>query len=207
MQEEKLPRRERDKLRQRQEILDNALSLFSEKGFHNVSMHEIADQAEFAIGTLYKFFQNKEDLYKALVMEQCSKFAAAFAQALDEPENEIDKLRSLVRRKGEMFRKNLSFVRLFLAESWGASYNVKAGLDQELRKQYDSFLERLASVFDSGIKNKHFRGIASPYHLAVALENTVNAFLLLCLEAPAEHPYPDNPDTILNIFFQGLLDL
>ena len=33
-------------------------------------MHEIAEKAEFAIATLYKFFQNKEDLYKALVLEQ-----------------------------------------------------------------------------------------------------------------------------------------
>jgi len=42
MQGEKLSRREREKLRQRQEILDAALELFSEKGYHNVSMHEIA---------------------------------------------------------------------------------------------------------------------------------------------------------------------
>ncbi|HAO20045.1 MAG TPA: TetR/AcrR family transcriptional regulator, partial [Desulfobacteraceae bacterium] len=52
MQEEELPRREREKLRQRREMLDAALKLFSEKGFHNVSMHEIARNAEFAIGTL-----------------------------------------------------------------------------------------------------------------------------------------------------------
>ncbi|RPJ04344.1 MAG: TetR/AcrR family transcriptional regulator, partial [Deltaproteobacteria bacterium] len=54
MEECKLPRREREKLRQRHEVLDVALRLFSEKGYHNVSMHEIAKEAEFAIGTLYK---------------------------------------------------------------------------------------------------------------------------------------------------------
>ena len=84
MENEKLPRREREKLRQRQEMLAAALDLFSEKGYHNVSMHEIAEKAEFAIGTLYKFFQNKEDLYKALVLEQCDKFDDAFMRAIDE---------------------------------------------------------------------------------------------------------------------------
>ena len=57
VQNDKLPRREREKLRQRQEMLAAALDLFSEKGYHNVSMHEVAGKAEFAIGTLYKFFR------------------------------------------------------------------------------------------------------------------------------------------------------
>jgi len=206
MQTEKLPRREREKLRQRQEMLAAAFDLFSQKGFHNVSMHEIAGKAEFAIGTLYKFFENKEDLYKALVLEQCDKFEDAVARAIEKPGDEVEKLRNYVRTKGERFRGNLPFVRLFLAESRGASFNIKAGLDEELRKRYYAFLEKLASIFDSGIKNKRFKNITDPYHLAVALDSILDAFLLLWLDAPERHPYPDDPDTILDIFFRGLLD-
>ena len=61
---ENLPRRERLNLQQRDEILKTALKLFSEKSYPNVSMHEIAREAEFGMGTLYKFFSSKEDLYK-----------------------------------------------------------------------------------------------------------------------------------------------
>lgn len=206
MKNEKLPRREREKLRQRQEMLAAAFDLFSQKGFHNVSMHEIAGKAEFAIGTLYKFFENKEDLYKALVLEQCDKFEDAVARAIEKPGDEVEKLRNYVRTKGERFRGNLPFVRLFLAESRGASFNIKAGLDEELRKRYYAFLEKLASIFDSGIKKKRFKNITDPYHLAVALDSILDAFLLLWLDAPERHPYPDDPDTILDIFFRGLLD-
>jgi TetR/AcrR family transcriptional regulator len=206
MADQKLPRRERERLRQRQEMLATALDLFSQKGYHNVSMHEIAEQAEFAIGTLYKFFQNKEDLYKALVLEQCDKFEAAMARSLEKPDDEVEKLRSYVRTKGERFRSNLPFVRLFLAESRGVSFNIKAGLDGELRKRYYDFLERLASIFDSGIKNKRFKNVANPYYLAVALDSIIDASLLLWLDAPERHPYPENPDTILDIFFRGLLE-
>jgi TetR/AcrR family transcriptional regulator len=205
MQTEKLPRREREKLRQRQEMLAAALDLFSQKGYHNVSMHEIAGKAEFAIGTLYKFFENKEDLYKALVLEQCDKFEDAIARAIRDGDNEVERLRNYVRTKGEEVRANLPFVRLYLAESRGASFNIKAGLDEEVRKRYYAFLERLALIFDSGIKNKRFRNITDPYHLAVALDSVVDAFLLLWLDAPERHPFPDDPDTILDIFFRGLL--
>ena len=70
-------------------------------------MHEIAQKAEFAIGTLYKFFQNKEDLYKALVLEQCDRFEEAITQAIDDPEDEIEKLRNYIRIRVERFRANL----------------------------------------------------------------------------------------------------
>jgi AcrR family transcriptional regulator len=206
MKDEKLPRREREKLRQRQEMLAAALDLFSEKGYHSVSMHEIAGKAEFAIGTLYKFFQNKEDLYKALVLEQCDKFEDAITRTIEEPNDEFEKLRNYIRTKGERFRENLPFVRLFLAERRGASFNIKAGLDDEMRKRHYAFLERLAAIFESGIKNKRFKKIADPFNLAVAFDSVIDAFLLLWLDAPERHPYPEDPDVILDVFFRGLVE-
>ncbi len=205
MQSKKLSRREREKLRQRQEILASAIELFSEKGYHNVSMHEIAEKAEFAIGTLYKFFKNKEDLYKALILGQAEKFHDALTKAIEEPDDEIEKLRNYVRAKGAVFRANVSIVRLYFAETGGASFNVMAGLDSEIRKRYGRFLQTLGSIFESGIKRKRFKKIADPYHLAVALNSLTNAFLFLWLEAPDRHPYPENPDTILDILFKGLV--
>jgi AcrR family transcriptional regulator len=206
MKNETLPRREREKLRQRQEMLAAAYDLFSEKGYHDVSMHQIAEKAEFAIGTLYKFFQNKEDLYKCLVLEQCDKFEDAITKAIEEPEDEIEKLRNFIRVKGERFREKLPFVRLFLAERRGASFNIKAGLDDEMRKRHYAFIERLASIFKSGIKKKRFKKIADPFYLAVAMDSFLDAFLLLWLDAPERHPYPEDPDSVLDVFFKGLIN-
>ena len=206
MVDQKLPRREREKLRQRQEILAAALDLFSQKGYHNVSMQEIAAKAEFAIGTLYKFFQNKEDLYKTLVLERCDDFAAGLCRAMEQSEDEVEKLRHYVRFRSDRFRHNLPFVRLFLAESRGIGFNLKAGLDDEVRKRYYDILQRLASVFASGIDNQRFKRIADPYYLAVALDSVLDASLLLWLDTPERHPYPEDPDAILDIFFKGLME-
>ena len=206
MAEQTLPRREREKLRQRQEIFATALDLFSRKGYHNVSMHEIAEKAEFAIGTLYKFFQNKEDLYKTLVLERCDDFAAGLCRAMEQSDDEVEKLRHYVRFRSDRFRNNLPFVRLFLAESRGIGFNLKAGLDDEVRKRYYDILERLALVFASGIDKKRFRKIADPYYLAVALDSVLDASLLLWLDAPERHPYPEDPDALLDIFFKGLME-
>ncbi|MCD6151366.1 MAG: TetR/AcrR family transcriptional regulator, partial [Deltaproteobacteria bacterium] len=119
--------------------------------------------------------------------------------------DEIEKLRNYVRTKGAVFMGNTPIIRLYFAETRGASFNIKAGLDDELREQYSLILQSLAKIFADGIKKGRFQNIAKPYHLAVALDSLSNAFLNLWLEAPEQHPYPQDPDEILNILFKGLI--
>jgi len=205
MEEQKLPRREREKLAQRQEMLDAALDLFSKKGYGNVSMQEIAEKSEFAIGTLYKFFKNKEDLYRALVSEQAVRFHDGIMEAIAASDDEVEKLRNFVKAKGEVFRENAAMIRLYFSETQGARHNVMVGIDLEMRKKHDDFMLVLASIFESGMDRGRFRRIADPYHLAVAIEHVTNGFLLLWLEQPGGHPELEDPDVILNILFKGLL--
>lgn len=206
METSKLPRREREKLRQRQEVLDVALHLFSEKGYHNVSMHEIAKEAEFAIGTLYKFFRNKEDLYKALILQLSDRFHGALTEVIQGEAQEIEKLRAYIRVKGELFRDNVAAIRLYFAETRGASFDAMAGLEREIRERRRKILSSLASIFERGMIRKQFRRVAAPFHLAIALDSIATSFLFHWLEDPQEHPYPEEPDTILNILFKGLVN-
>lgn len=205
MQGEKLSRREKEKLRQRQDMLAGALDLFSEKGYHNVSMLDIAGKSEFAIGTLYKFFKNKEDLYKTLVLEQADRFHESLMMAIEEGNNEVEKLEAYIKAKGRIFRSNSSMIRLYFAETRGTSFNIMAGLDSDIREQYNIFLKKLAQVFESGIQKNRFKKISDPYHLAVCLESITNAFLFLWLETPEQHPYPEDPNQILDILMKGLI--
>jgi len=206
METSKLPRREREKLRQRQEVLDVALHLFSGKGYHNVSMHEIAKEAEFAIGTLYKFFRNKEDLYKALILQLSDRFHGALTEVIQSDAQEIEKLRAYIRVKGELFRDNVAAIRLYFAETRGASFDAMAGLEREIRGRRGKILSSLASIFERGMNRKQFRRVAAPFHLAIALDSIATSFLFHWLEDPQEHPYPEEPDTILNILFKGLVN-
>ncbi len=205
MQEKKLSRREREKIRQRQDMLDAAVKLFSKDGYHNVSMLKIAQEAEFAIGTLYKFFKNKEDLYKSIIIKQASTFHEALTAALEENDDVMEKLRNYIKSKGSVFMNNVSVVRLYFAETRGASFNIKAGLDKKIREDYDQLMQQLAKVFEAGMQQKRFQKIAEPYHLAVALESLTNTFLLLWLESPEQHSYPEDPDVILDILCKSLM--
>jgi len=201
-----LPRRERERLRQRDELLAAALELFSAKGYHNVSMHEIAEKAEFAVGTLYKFFRDKEDLYKVLIKTKAEEFHGVLREVLKRSNSEdvLSVLKNYVAAKAALLTGGAAMLRLYFAETRGASFNIKAGLDREILKLYDDLLARLAAVFQAGVRRKIFRPL-NPYYMAVALEGLTNAFLFCWIEDPARHPYEANVSVIKEMFFAGVL--
>ncbi|SFM72095.1 TetR/AcrR family transcriptional regulator [Thermodesulforhabdus norvegica] len=202
---ERLSRRERERLRHRREILDAALELFSERGYHNVSVRDIAQKAEFSIGTIYKFFEGKEDLYRSLMLDKAEELHAQLIEALRREGDEVEKLRRFITTKCRLFRENVKIVRLYFTETRGAGFSIKAGLDQEIRKKYDECLKLVASIFRSGMEKKIFNDLSDPYRLAVALDSVCNGFIFLWLEKPEEHPLPEDPNLILDIFFKPLL--
>lgn len=205
-QEQPLTRREREKKRQRAEILNTALDLFSIKGYHNVTMHEIAEKAEFAVGTLYKFFKNKEDLYKALVLGENQQFHDTVVAALEEHEDEMEKLRNYIKIKSDNFQSHLPMIRLYFSEIYGESYNLMAELNNRIKETHEEHIKIIASIFESGIRKKQFKRIADPYTLAIAFDGITSALFFRWLEDPEEKPFQEDPDVILNIFLRGLVD-
>jgi TetR/AcrR family fatty acid metabolism transcriptional regulator len=57
---------EGDEPDKRQRILEGALTAFADKGFYNAKVSEIADEANVADGTIYLYFENKDDLLISL---------------------------------------------------------------------------------------------------------------------------------------------
>lgn len=48
--------------KRRNEIIQSAITLFKQKGFHRTTTREIAKEAGFSIGTLYEYIRTKEDV-------------------------------------------------------------------------------------------------------------------------------------------------
>jgi len=197
-----LSRRERERLRHRKEILEGALELFSERGYHNVSMEEIARRSEFGVGTLYTFFHNKEELYKEMVLEKVEEFHSSLMEALNISGSEYKKIRNFVESVIRVFMKNLKFVKIYLTETRGIPFKLKAGLDKKIKAQYEDILRKLAEIFAEGIKRKVFRKI-DPYLLAVALDGITSSFLIQHLEHPNKHPF--DTDLILTILLENVI--
>jgi TetR/AcrR family transcriptional regulator len=206
MGKQKLSRRERERERQRQDMLASALDLFSREGYHRVTMRQIAEKSEFAVGTIYKFFRNKEDLYKGLILEKTEEFYKTIEAALEKHDDEVEKLRHYIETKAAIFRAHVPMIRLYFSETYGESFNFMAELNDRIKQRQEDFLGRIAAVFESGIRKKRFRKIADPHNLAVALDGITNAFLFRWLEDPEGRPFPEDHSVILNLILKGLVD-
>ncbi len=202
MKKDKLSRKEREQLQRRAEILQATLELFSQKGYHNVSMQEIAGRAEFAVGSLYKYFSNKEELYKEILMQTAMLFRSALSKVLEEKEDEYAGIKKYLQTKCKLFMENVLSVRLYFAEAGaGVSVSVKREIETELRSFYEQVIQKLAAVFEKGIQKKIFRPL-DPYYLALAFEGMSNAFLFSWLEDPDRHPV--DTGLIEKIFFERI---
>ena len=76
-------KRERRKEARPRELLDAALDLFVEKGFAATRAEEVAARAGVSKGTLFLYFQTKEDLFKAVVRENISGHFKEWSETFD----------------------------------------------------------------------------------------------------------------------------
>lgn len=205
MPKHELTRKERERERRRAEILAAARELFASKGFHNVSMQEVATSAEFSIGSLYGFFESKEDLYKAMILELTDDYHRKIDEEIASIDGAVEKLRAFLVAKAELFDEKLDLLRLYFKEAGGLSSSFREDLRQEMCSQHDRLVGNLSAVFESGIAEGLFLPVADPRLLAIAIDSLSTAAMLDRSECGHGAPLSKDPDAILNILFKGLL--
>jgi len=91
-------KRERRKEARPGELLEAALDLFVEKGFAATRSEEVAARAGVSKGTLFLYFQSKEELFKAVVIENLGGRFTEWNREFDEYEGSTaDMLRYCMR--------------------------------------------------------------------------------------------------------------
>ena len=66
---QQLSRKERERLYKRQEIVAAAREVFALRGYSAATLDEIAEKAEFGKGTLYSYFQGKDELFDTVIAD------------------------------------------------------------------------------------------------------------------------------------------
>ena len=169
-----LSRKEKDKLRHREHILDAALKLFSEKGFHNVSMQEIAKESEFSVGTLYNFFESKEQLFEELIKTGVEKICLILVPILDSNKDEKTKISEFFQAHVDLIEKNIGLIRLYISQ-YGKN-TVSTPEIQQISSAFKTIVsEKLTNIIREGIKKQHFRQI-HPEIVTLSIRSTLEAF-------------------------------
>ena len=157
MSDEALSRRQRERRRHKHDILNVALRLFSSRGFHNVSMQEIAEAAEFGVGTLYTFFDGKEALFEELIDSTGQLVLEELSEILDGPGSETERLAAFIRCQPTFHEKHGEVIKLFVSEvGLKGSRLAKIKHGDKVHKMLDT---KIAEIIDQGIRKGQFRAV------------------------------------------------
>lgn len=149
---EALTKREQLREDRRKQILEAALAVFSEKGFHAANVSDVAARAGVSQGTIYWYFESKEELVSAAILlfvEDLAEQTLAFTKM---GETSADKLRAVAASMEQLTESGSQLFTMFL-EFWASSPRREeaAGLWMDLLAQYkDVFVALVEEGIDSG---------------------------------------------------------
>lgn len=121
----------------RDEILEAAGQLFSQRGFHATSMRDLAQAVNLQGGSLYAHIDSKEELLLELVNRAAARFIAA-AEAVPATLSSPERLERLVRGHLEVIAEELGSATVFFHEWKFLSPELQARV-KALRDTYEAY--------------------------------------------------------------------
>ena len=198
-----LTRKQRQDLRNKEEILAIALDLFAQKGFQNVTMREIAKQAEFSIGTLYNFFKNKNALFAELLREPALKIQNEFMKILDSDLDETRKIADFILCHNRLSIEYKKGFKLYFS-GLNSDYVKKNKMVREVEKMRTDVGEKLTDVFRAGIQKGIFRDL-SPELMTMTLRASLQALNNMMFEDCKEEELMQSAVQLTDIYLSGVL--
>jgi len=200
---EKAKRKEREFNLRRADILEAAVKVFAAKGFHNATVAEIAASSGFAIGTLYQFFESKEQLYTAMLTEKLGSMYAGIRAAVEEEGDVIRKVELLIDSHFRYVEENAEFCRIFVRGDYLSVSEGSGELRTRIRQDYAHHVAFIEGVVRDGIRTGVLRKI-DPAMIAAALTGIVNSYASRWIVLAEEEPLTEKTPLVLAILLEGV---
>ena len=181
-----------DRERTYRRLLQAAIKLFARRGFHGVSVDEIAIAAHLSKRLPYYYFGSKDGLFRAALVEVYRRIEGMEFRVVDSAASPSEKLVALLEGYFVFLRENPEFTQLLL---WGNLEQGRHFPSGVLSKA--PLLRRFRQIVEEGIATGEFRRDLTTPHLLINVIGLVfiyfsNRFslsqvLALDLDSPQEH--------------------
>ena len=165
----------------RSQLLDIALALFAERGVENVSIKDLAAEADVAPGLIYHYFRNKDDLLRTVFQRHypLAEFQAIAEQMADLPAREG--LLFFAQRLAVLLPKKRLVLRLLVREMLSPRSTMLT--------EVISFREDAVALLSDYLEQRIAAGELRPLQPLIPMHMLVSSMLiLLLLDQPLE-PY------------------
>lgn len=196
-------RRAREWEWRRQEILRAAERVFAARGFHGATMAEVAREAEFSVGMLYRFFSGKEDLYYTLMEERSRRLLAELQRAASGQGEPLARLEAVLRRLFAFFQEHSDFYRLYVRERDFFEPAMREDMgERAYRRYYRAFEALVGRLIEEGVRCGQLRAL-DPSELTHCLVGMVNSVVFHWLLEGGDRPLEERARFVWEVFLRG----
>jgi TetR/AcrR family transcriptional regulator len=195
-------RKKREREIRRKDIIDAAERLFFANDYENVTMNDIAKEAEMARGTLYQYFKNKDDIYAAIAMRAAKMIGETFHELVSKDQTGIEKMRSICEFYYDFYKKYPGYYKAYYH---AGMFDLKGSptLDELRKIRKNSFQEAVNAVKvgmeDGSIRESLDPVVTTLYMLATA--NNINNI------TPVTQMYMNEYELTHDTLFELTLDM
>ena len=197
-------RKEREKEERRMQIISAAEKLFFEKGYDQVSMDQIAREAELSKGTIFFYYKNKEALFFTIVLQGFRLFHQIVDEAMkrcdDSAITELYTLGMTGIRFSRDYPGYRSLIRLFKSGRFSLEDRDTCGAEiAEIISHADALTDYMENIVRKGIADGSIRSTLDPVELAIIIKMMIGCVMDKSPELQwSLHKHDINEDLLLS---------
>ena len=181
-------------------ILEAAIKVFAEQGFHQATISQIAREAGVADGTIYLYFKNKEDIMVNFFGYKTKEVFGRFREEVDKADNARDKLRLLIKRHLEEFQRDRNMAVLYQTETRRFSRMCEEQIREMSKLYLDLVSEIVESGQDEGLMRKDlYMGLVKRFIIG-AIDEVINTWL----HSGGSYDLVSMADPLVDLFIRGV---
>ncbi len=186
----------------RDAILRAAIKVFSENGYFNSKVSDIARQAGVADGTVYLYFKNKDDILHSIFQHAMSIFIAEAKKELEKTDDPADKLRKIAKLHLEKLGKDRDLAVVFQVELRGST----KFMEEFSTTAFAEYLNIIKEAFIEGQQKGIFRSDLNPTVCAKILFGALDEMVTNWILSKKNYPLAPMSETVISVFFNGVLN-
>ncbi|MBN1780725.1 TetR/AcrR family transcriptional regulator [bacterium] len=202
--ENSISRKELEKEARIKDILDTAARLFAHKDFHSVTVDEIAEQVGLSKGTIYLYFDTKENLFFSILVDRTKGLLQELNEAIQSEPDFLKCLENYIRTFFRYFERHEAYFKLMHSEKTRASLEAHIQMHQYAQEVLNDFIENICRLIQKGLDDGRLRPIPV-LSMAKMLTGLLNTFTFYRIFASQNRPVEEETKMILDLFLNGTI--
>jgi TetR/AcrR family fatty acid metabolism transcriptional regulator len=198
------PTQESDAFRgtaKRERILRASVDVFAEHGYFNAKVAQIAKAAGVADGTIYLYFQGKEDLLITIFREHTRSYLAALEQRMIGVDAAEDRLRTAVRHHMETLGRDRALAVVSQVELRHSLKFLSLFSQQEVA----DYLNVIRKIVEHGQETGAFRRNVHPQLAAKAIFGVLDEMVTSWMLSEKDYDLAAQSEQVADLILTGLL--